>query len=69
VVKLSANISIDDERDIITAYGVPMAGDLIRAFSEATPEDVWFRIVKTADGVCRIERSILELPRTVGMSH
>jgi hypothetical protein len=66
---LSDNILIDDERDILTAYGNPMTGELLRALSTETPEDLWFRVVKTADGVSRVEVSVLERPRTAANAH
>ena len=66
---LSDNIEIDDEHDILTAYGNPMTGALLRALSAPTPDDVWFRIVKTSDGVCRVDTAVLENPRTVRQAH
>jgi hypothetical protein len=66
---LSENILIDDERDILTAYGNSMTGELLRALSAETPDDLWFRIVKTTDGVCRLEVSVLERPRTAANAH
>lgn len=68
--KLSDHIKIDDERDILFAYGNPMTGDLLRCLCEATPEGVWFRIVQDRDGSFHVERGVLETqPRTKAAAH
>ena len=39
--KLSENISVNDEQDYITAFGINIAGELLRALSVPTPPGVW----------------------------
>jgi hypothetical protein len=66
---LSDDIIFDEEHDILTAYGTHITGALLRALSVETPEDVWFRVVKTSDGVSSVEMSVLERPRTAANAH
>jgi hypothetical protein len=54
--KLSENVTLDDERDIVTAYGVRIHGDLFRAIGTPTPDGRWFRVVSVEDGVATIEQ-------------
>lgn len=51
---LSENLSID--ADIATVYGVKISGELLRTLGEPTPAGIWFRIVKTEDGVSTVEQ-------------
>ncbi len=56
--KLSESIAIDDERGILDAFGQKMSAEFLKAFSEPTPDGVWFRIFKDEHGVLRIESNI-----------
>jgi len=52
---LSKNITLDDERDLATIYGVIVSGELLRTIGEPTPPGMWFRVIKVEDGVSTIE--------------
>ena len=54
-MSLSQNISADDASDQLTAYGVKISGEFLRAIVEPTADGVWFRIVRWKDGTVGIE--------------
>jgi len=68
-MKLSESIAVDDERDLVIAFGVTMTGDLLRVFLEPTPPDIWYRTVRREDGVIYLERAVLEMPRIASSAH
>jgi len=68
-MKLSESIAVDDERDLVIAFGVTMTGDLLRAFLEPTPQNIWFRVERSDEGVIYLERAILEIPRIASSAH
>lgn len=53
---LSQNIVIQDDPDILIAYGTRLSGELLRTLGEPTPPGIWFRVVKSEDGVSTIEQ-------------
>lgn len=53
--KLSESIQIDDEADVLTAFGTKLSGELIRTLGEPTPPGIWFRIIKVENGLATIE--------------
>lgn len=60
---LSESVSIDDERDVLTAFGIKIAGELLRAFATVTPPGRWMRVHQVADGVCTIQQRDDLIPR------
>lgn len=53
---LSQNIVIQDDPDILIAYGTKLSGELLRTLGEPTPPGIWFRIVKIENGVAHVEQ-------------
>lgn len=60
---LSKNVTLDDERDVATIYGVDIHGDLLRTLGEPTPPGRWFRIIKVENGTATIESKFEEPPK------
>lgn len=54
-MKLENFVKIDNERDVITIYGINYSGSLFRGLGLETPEDAWMKIIKREDGVLHIE--------------
>lgn len=52
--KLSESIEINDEADVLIAFGTRIHGDLLRTLGEPTPPGTWFRVVKIENGVATI---------------
>lgn len=52
---LAENIQIDSDNDIVTIYGVKVAGAVLRTFTENTPIGTWFRVVNVHNGIATIE--------------
>lgn len=52
---LADNIQIDDLNDIVTIYGVRVAGEVLRYFTQPTRAGEWFRVVNIHNGVSTIE--------------
>jgi hypothetical protein len=53
---LHEHIKIDDERDIITIYGIDYSGELFRGLGFSLREDEWFQILKREDGLIHLSR-------------
>jgi hypothetical protein len=61
--RLSGNITVDDERDIVTAYGLKISGELLRHLAAPSPNGEWFRITTVEDGVATIEKRSKYVPQ------
>lgn len=61
---LSKNIVIEDDKDILIAYGTKLSGELLRTLGTPTPPGRWFRIVKVENGVSTIEERIIDEVKT-----
>lgn len=57
-MKLSDSIKVDDEREIVEAFGQKMSPEFLKAFAEPTPDGVWFRVFRDEHGVLRIENNM-----------
>ena len=54
---LSQNIIIQDDPDILIAFGTKLSGELLRTLGEPTPPGIWFRVVKIDEnGVATVEQ-------------
>ena len=67
---LGANVSINDERDEITIYGIRYSGAMFRGLGFAIRDDEFFQIIKRDDGIISIRTTretphYLELARKV----
>ena len=54
---ISKNVVIEDDLDVLIAYGTKISGELLRTLGEPTPPGIWFRVVKRdEDGVAIVEQ-------------
>jgi hypothetical protein len=53
---LSENVTLDDQADIATVYGIRISGELLRTLGTPTPEGKWFRIVKIEHETATVEQ-------------
>lgn len=60
---LSENISFE-EPDVAVVYGVKISGALLRALGSPTPEGIWIRVIKVADGCATVEQRTDLVPRS-----
>jgi hypothetical protein len=54
---LSANVKVDDARDVVTVYGIDFAGELLRTFANVTPRGWWFRVLSAENGLCTVHKA------------
>lgn len=52
--KLSDNVVIDDDRDVIELYGIHYTGTMFRGLGFEIREDQYFQIIKRDDGVLSV---------------
>ena len=57
---LSEHVTIDDENDIVTLYGIRYTGVIFRGLGFSIREDETFQIIKREDGVITIQTNRIE---------
>lgn len=57
---LSENVSLDDQADVATIYGIKVSGELLRTIGEPTPPGIWFRVVNVEDGLATVQQCRIE---------